>query len=81
MSFVDTALTVVVAVSLAVAVATLAGRLPVASPLVLIVFGIAASYVPFIPDVELTSELVLVGLLPPLLYAAAIRTPLVDFRA
>lgn len=81
MSFVDTALTIVVAVSLAVAVSTLAGRLPVASPLVLIVFGIAGSYVPFIPDVELTAEIVLVGLLPPLLYAAAIRTPLVDFRA
>ena len=81
MSFVDTALTVVVAVSLAVAVSTLAGRLPVAAPLVLIVFGIAGSYVPFIPDVKLTAEIVLVGLLPPLLYAAAIRTPLVDFRA
>lgn len=81
MSLVDTALTVVVAVSLAVAVSTLAGRLPVASPLVLIVFGIAGSYVPFIPDVELTAEIVLVGLLPPILYAAAIRTPLVDFRA
>ncbi|GAA1726111.1 Na+/H+ antiporter [Aeromicrobium alkaliterrae] len=77
----DTALTIVVAVSLAVAVSTLAGRLPVAAPLVLIVFGIAGSYVPFIPDVELTPEIVLVGLLPPLLYAAAIRTPLVDFRA
>ncbi|WP_229051491.1 Na+/H+ antiporter [Aeromicrobium sp. Leaf350] len=77
----DTALTIVVAVSLAVAVSTVAGRLPVAAPLVLIVFGIAASYVPFIPDVELTAEIVLVGLLPPLLYAAAIRTPLVDFRA
>lgn len=81
MSLVDTALTVVVAVSLAVAVSTLAGRLPVAAPLVLIVFGIAGSYVPFIPDVKLTAEIVLVGLLPPLLYAAAIRTPLVDFRA
>ena len=32
------------------------------------------------PHVELTPELVLVGLLPPLLYAAAIRTSLIDFR-
>ena len=77
----ETALTIVVAVSLAVAVSSFAGRLPVAAPLVLIVFGIAGSYVPFIPDVELTAEIVLVGLLPPLLYAAAIRTPLVDFKA
>jgi monovalent cation/hydrogen antiporter len=36
--------------------------------------------VPFIPRVELTAELVLFGLLPPLLYAAAIRTSLIDFR-
>ncbi|MGI9084193.1 MAG: Na+/H+ antiporter [Aeromicrobium sp.] len=36
---------------------------------------------PFIPDVELTPEIVLVGLLPPLLYASAIRTSLVDFTA
>jgi CPA1 family monovalent cation:H+ antiporter len=38
------------------------------------------SYLPFIPDVELTPEVVLVGFLPPLLYAAALRTSLIDFR-
>ena len=30
---------------------------------------------------ELTADLVLFGLLPPLLYATAIRTSLIDFRA
>nr|WP_254185755.1 Na+/H+ antiporter [Nocardioides panacis] len=36
---------------------------------------------PFVPEVHLTSEVVLVGLLPPLLYAAALQTSLVDFNA
>jgi monovalent cation/hydrogen antiporter len=37
--------------------------------------------VPFIEVPELTSDVVLVGFLPPLLYATAIRTSLIDFRA
>src|SRR4051812_20107559 len=43
--------------------------------------GVVAGYLPFIPDAELDPDVVLVGLIPPLLYAAAIRTSLVDFRA
>ena len=58
----------------------LAGRLGLPAPLVLIVIGIAGSYLPFVPEVALSPELVLYGLLPPLLYAAAISTSLVDFR-
>lgn len=50
-------------------------------PLVLVVVGIAGSYVPGIPEFELEPDLVLLGLLPPLLYAAAIRTSLVDFAS
>jgi CPA1 family monovalent cation:H+ antiporter len=37
--------------------------------------------VPFVPDIELTAELALVGFLPPLLYSAALQTSLVDFNA
>ncbi len=76
----DVALTLVTVVAIAVAVTALTQRV-VSAPLALIVVGIAASYVPFVPDVELSPELVLIGLLPPLLYAAAIRTSLIDFRA
>lgn len=57
-----------------------AGRLGLPAPLVLIVVGIAGSYLPFVPEIVLSPELVLYGLLPPLLYAAAISTSLVDFR-
>lgn len=76
----DTALTLVVLLTIVVAVSSFAQRFGMSEPLVLIVVGAATSYVSFVPDYELTPELVLIGLLPPLLYAAAIRTSLVDFQ-
>ncbi|TDD19417.1 Na+/H+ antiporter [Kribbella turkmenica] len=73
------AIGVVALVAVVAAGAALARRLAVPAPLLLVVVGIAASYLPFVPRIELSPELVLVGFLPPLLYAAAIRTSLVDF--
>jgi len=70
----------VVIVAVATAGAWLASRLRVSEPLLLTVVGVIGSYLPFVPDVQLTPEIVLIGLLPPLLYTAAIRTSLVDFR-
>ena len=70
-----------VALAVAVlAVTALAERLDVPAPLLLIVAGVAASYVPGVPTVHLHHEVVLLGLLPPLLYATAIQTSLVDFN-
>lgn len=69
-----------VLLTIVVAFSSLAPRLGVSAPLLLIVVGAATSYMPFVPDYELTPELVLIGLLPPLLYASAIRTSLVDFQ-
>ena len=51
------------------------------APVLLVAAGVIASYIPGVPRVELDPDVILVGLLPPLLYAAAIRTSLVDFRA
>jgi CPA1 family monovalent cation:H+ antiporter len=59
----------------------LADRVRFPAPLGLIVVGIVASYVPGVPTVHLSSDVVLLGLLPPLLYSAAIGTSLVDFNA
>lgn len=70
----------VVLVASAAAVAALARRFGVSEPLALTLAGVAASYLPFVPAVHLEPEIVLLGLLPPLLYTAAIRTSLVDFR-
>lgn len=73
---------VVTAVVLAVLAGSwLADRLAVPAPLLLTVVGAVLAFTPVVPDVEISAELVLYGLLPPLLYAAAIRTSLIDFRA
>jgi CPA1 family monovalent cation:H+ antiporter len=63
------------------AVTAVASRYDAPAPLLLIVVGVGAAYLPFVPTVHLTSDVVLLGLLPPLLYAAAIQTSLVDFNA
>jgi len=71
-------------VGLAVAVlafTALADRVDVPAPLLLIAVGIGTSYVPGMPEVHLAPEVVLLGLLPPLLYATAIQSSLVDFNA
>jgi CPA1 family monovalent cation:H+ antiporter len=72
----------IVALVVAVLVVTAAARkLDWSAPLCLIFVGIVASYIPGVPEYRLDPEVVLLGLLPPLLYATAIRTSLVDFRA
>jgi Na+/H+ antiporter len=78
---VDIAIGLVALVAVVIAVTAICQRLDLPSPLVLIVVGIIGSYLPFVPDVELRPEVVLVGLLPPLLYSAALGTSLVDFNA
>lgn len=74
------ALTIVALALVVVAVSAVAGRFAVSAQLALVVVGLVASYVPLVPTVELSPDVVLIGFLPPLLYAAAIRTSLVEFR-
>ena len=71
-------LALVVAVAV---VAASARRLGLSAPLVLVVVGVIASLIPGMPDYHVDPEVVLIGFLPPLLYAAALRTSLVDVRA
>lgn len=71
---------------IALAVGVLAGvgiasRIGVPAPLLLVVAGTIASFVPGVPEIHLEPEVVLLGLLPPLLYSAAISSSLVDFNA
>jgi monovalent cation/hydrogen antiporter len=70
----------VLLVAAATALAAGARRFSLSEPLVLTVAGIAGSYLWFVPNVVLSPEVVLLGLLPPLLYTTAIRTSLVDFK-
>ena len=63
-----------------VLVARFAPKLGVASPLILVLVGIAASFVPGVPEIVVPPELILSVVLPPILYSAAVNVPLVDFR-
>ena len=49
--------------------------------MVLIVLGVIGSFLPFLPVIDLGPELVLVGLLPPLLYSSALQTSIIDIKA
>ncbi|MDQ2958173.1 MAG: Na+/H+ antiporter [Actinomycetota bacterium] len=75
------ALGLVLLIAAATALAAAARRLSLSEPLVLSLAGVAGSYLWFIPEVTLSSQLILLGLLPPLLYTTAIRTSLIDFKA
>ncbi|WP_432950330.1 Na+/H+ antiporter [Kribbella sp. CA-253562] len=75
----EIAIEIVALVALVATGAALARRIGVSAPLLLVVIGVGVSYLPFVPRVELSHEVVLVGFLPPLLYSAAIKTSLVDF--
>ncbi|MEK8106773.1 cation:proton antiporter [Micromonospora sp. M12] len=71
---------VVVFLAIATVGAALARRLGLLAPIVLVVLGLALSFVPGFPQVELDPELVLVGILPPLLYVAALETSVPAFK-
>lgn len=64
-----------------VAVTGVVGRLGWSAPVALVVVGGAVSFVPGVPQVEVQPELILYGILPPLLFAAAVRTSVIDVRA
>jgi NhaP-type Na+/H+ or K+/H+ antiporter len=74
------ALFAVVGVIVIVVVTVLAQKLGVASAVILVVVGVGVSYIPGVPKIELPHEWILDGVLPPILYAAAISVPLNDFR-
>ena len=55
-------------------------KMRVASPLILVVVGIGVSLLPIVPDLRVEPEIILAGVLPPLLYSAAVSMPTMDFR-
>ena len=71
---------VVIALLVISAAATLGPRLGFAAPLLLVLVGIGASLLPFVPDVEIDPEWILAGVLPPLLYSASVSMPAMNFR-
>lgn len=77
----ELALILIACVAVIVFVSTFAGKVGTSAPLLLTVLGIALSYLPGFPGIEINNEVVMLGLLPPLLYTAALHTSLIDLRA
>ncbi|NEN06668.1 sodium:proton antiporter [Diaminobutyricibacter tongyongensis] len=77
----EIALIAVVGVVTVVAVAAFSKQLGVAAPLVLVVVGVATSFLPGLPSSLQVPSWVILGLvLPPLLYSSAVQVQLTDFR-
>ena len=74
-------LVVIVTALLVIASATVIGpRLGIAAPLVLVALGVAASFLPVFSSTHIEPEWILEGVLPPLLYSAAVSMPAMNFR-
>ncbi|MBO0842129.1 MAG: sodium:proton antiporter [Nocardioides sp.] len=81
MSTVTELLVVIVSGFVVIAAATVVGpRLGIASPLVLVAIGVGASLLPMLGAARIEPEWVLEGVLPPLLYSAAVSMPAMNFR-
>jgi len=70
----------IVCLIIIVGVSVFSSKLRLATPILLVVIGIGISFIPGVPPVHIPSEVILAGVLPPLLYASAINLPLFDFR-
>jgi monovalent cation/hydrogen antiporter len=62
------------------AVSAAAHALSWPAPLALVAAGVAGSLLPWVEDLRPSPDVVLVGLIPPLLYAAALQTSAIDIR-
>lgn len=65
----------------ALAVTAASRRLGVSAPLVLVVVGLAASAVPGVPNYTIDPQVILLLILPPLLYTAALNSSSIGIRA
>lgn len=76
----NTLLIAVVAL-IAIAFATqVSQKVGVASSLILLALGVAIGFLPWVDPIELEPDLILEVILPPLLFAAAVSMPIMDFR-
>jgi CPA1 family monovalent cation:H+ antiporter len=73
-------LDVVALLAVAVFGAALARKIGILSPILLMVLGLALSFLPGFPEIHIEPEVVLIGILPPLLYAAALQTSVPAFK-
>jgi monovalent cation/hydrogen antiporter len=72
--------TILLLLAVLVVVAVVARRLNTAPSILLVVAGIALALIPGLPRVALAPELVLLGILPPLIYSAGVAMSWREFR-
>jgi monovalent cation/hydrogen antiporter len=72
--------TLLLLLAVMIAVAVVARRLNTAPSILLVIAGIGLAFTPGIPPIELEPEFVLFGILPPLIYSAAVAMSWREFR-
>ncbi len=72
--------TILFLLAVLVVVAVVARRLNTAPSILLVIAGIALALTPGLPRIELAPELVLLGILPPLIYSAGVAMSWREFR-
>src|SRR5467141_1767243 len=72
--------TLLLLVAVLVVVAIVARRFNIAPPILLVIAGILLALAPGLPRIELAPELVLLGILPPLIYSAGVAMSWREFR-
>src|SRR5277367_5446750 len=72
--------TLLLLLAVLVVVAIVARRLNIAPSILLVVAGIGLALTPGLPRIELAPELVLLGILPPLIYSAGVAMSWREFR-
>jgi CPA1 family monovalent cation:H+ antiporter len=73
-------LLIVLVAAIVIGLSTVSDKLGIAPPLILMLVGVGISFLPFVNIPSIPPDWILVIILPPLLYAAAIAIPTVDFR-
>ena len=72
--------TILLLLAVLVVVAVVARRLNIAPSILLVIAGIMLALAPGLPRIELAPELVLLGILPPLIYSAGVAMSWREFR-
>jgi Na+/H+ antiporter len=72
--------TILLLLAVLVVVAIVARRLNIAPSILLVIAGIALALAPGLPRIELAPELVLLGILPPLIYSSGVAMSWREFR-
>lgn len=72
---------ILVLLGIMVILSTMAEKIRVSAPIILILAGIAIGFLPFMPEMQINAEIIFLLFLPPLLYDASFKVPFAGFKA